>query len=173
MLQRRPHVLPLLITFIFCSCSSILTGIVSEPQTNLLKSECNPTFVYLVSSVSIFDENLKATLRQIREQINEQKKQFATAQQGNGGNPVSTLFQCRNYLSVADCLACFDVAAARILSCTTGSSGAYVVYDGCFLRYIYQTISNFNILVYIYWISDLSLMLDRSRNLMKIFRSIT
>ncbi|XP_028782534.1 cysteine-rich receptor-like protein kinase 2 [Neltuma alba] len=121
--------------FIFCSCCSILNGVVSDPQTNLLKSECNPSFVYLVSSISIFDRNLNATLRDIRGQISEQNKHFATAHEGNGGNPVSTLLQCRNYLSIADCLDCFDVAAARILSCTAGASGAHVVYDGCFLRF--------------------------------------
>ncbi|XP_028774948.1 cysteine-rich receptor-like protein kinase 2 [Neltuma alba] len=134
MLQGRPHLLPSFI-FIFCSCCSILNGVVSDPKTNLPKSECNLSFVYLASSISIFDGNLNATLRDIRGQISEQNKRFAPAQEGNGGNPVSTLFQCRNYLSIADCLACFDVAATRILSCTAGASGAHVVYDGCFLRF--------------------------------------
>lgn len=131
---QLPHLLPLSLTFILCCI--ILNGVVSEPQTNLIMYECNPFFVYLVLNASIFDGNLKTTVKQIREQISEQKKYFATSQQGNGGNPVSTLFQCRNYLSNSDCLACFDVAAKQILNCTTGSSGAYAVYDGCYLRYI-------------------------------------
>ncbi|XP_028800651.1 cysteine-rich receptor-like protein kinase 3 [Neltuma alba] len=135
MLQRPNNLLPLFTFFIFLSFWD-LNGVVSDPQTNLVSRFCNPYDGLLVSNISIFDENLNATLRDIRKQITEQNKHFATAQEANGGNPAATLFQCRNYLSVADdCVACFDVAAVRIHSCAAGSPGGFVVYDGCFLRY--------------------------------------
>ncbi|XP_028800652.1 cold-responsive protein kinase 1 [Neltuma alba] len=132
----RPNLLfPLIITFIFCSCW-ILDGVVSDPQANLLTRGCNPYYEFLVPNVTVFGENINATLRDIREQISDQNKHFVTAQQAaNGGNTVSTLFQCRSYLSTADCVACFDMAATDILSCAAGDPGGRVVYDGCFLRY--------------------------------------
>ncbi|KAI9100075.1 hypothetical protein K1719_024293 [Acacia pycnantha] len=43
---------------------------------------------------------------------------------------------CRNYLSIADCLTCFDVAENKIRhNCSAASNGAHIIYDGCFLRY--------------------------------------
>ncbi|XP_054797480.1 cysteine-rich receptor-like protein kinase 2 [Prosopis cineraria] len=133
--KLQPHLLPL-ITLLFCSCW-ILDGVVSEPQTHFLNRGCNPYAEFLVSNVTLFGENIKASLRDIREQIGDQNTHFATAQQAgaSGGNTVSTLFQCRSYLSIADCVACFDVAAPQIFSCAAGDLGGHVVYDGCYLRY--------------------------------------
>ncbi|XP_028801985.1 cysteine-rich receptor-like protein kinase 2 isoform X2 [Neltuma alba] len=130
----QPHVLPL-IAFVFWSWR-ILDGVVSDPQINFLTRGCNPYNEYLVANVSLFEANINATLRDIREQISGQNKHFATAQQAaSGGNTVSSLFQCRSYLSMPDCIACFDVAAPQILSCAAGEPGGRVVYDGCYLRY--------------------------------------
>ncbi|XP_054796095.1 antifungal protein ginkbilobin-like protein 1 [Prosopis cineraria] len=135
--RRRPNLLLPFFALIFCALW-ILNGVVSDPQTYLLKSECNSYFisnVFVGYNVSVFDENLNATFRDIRKQINDQNKHFATARQDHGGNPVATLFQCRNYLSVADCVVCFDMAAEQIRKCASGTSGAHVIYDGCFLRF--------------------------------------
>ncbi|XP_028800641.1 cysteine-rich receptor-like protein kinase 2 [Neltuma alba] len=130
----QPHLLPL-ITFMFWSWQ-ILEGVVSDPQINFLTRGCNPYNEYLVANVSLFEANINATLRDIREQISGQNKHFATAQQAaSGGNTVSSLFQCRSYLSIPDCVACFDVATPQILSCAAGEPGGRVVYDGCYLRY--------------------------------------
>ncbi|XP_054796967.1 cysteine-rich receptor-like protein kinase 2 isoform X2 [Prosopis cineraria] len=130
------HLLPLLTLVLTWSCW-ILDGVVSDSQANILKPiACTPFNQFVVSNITIFEENKNATLRDIRDQISDQNKLFVTAQQGAFGNPaVSTLFQCRNYLPVADCVACFDVAAPDILSCPAGAPGAHVAYDGCFLRY--------------------------------------
>nr|KYP76043.1 Cysteine-rich repeat secretory protein 55 [Cajanus cajan] len=57
------------------------------------------------------------------------------AQEARGADPVYGMFQCRNYLSTADCAACFAAAAAQVRNCSTGANGARVIYDGCFLRY--------------------------------------
>ncbi|XP_054796493.1 uncharacterized protein LOC129301894 [Prosopis cineraria] len=128
---QRPYLL-LLITFIFWSCWT-LNGVVSDPQTKLLHTGCSPFYQYVLSNFSTFNENINTTFREIREQIVAQNKYFMTEQQGNGDNPVSTVFQCRNYLSISDCVACFDVASVQIRNCSNGAHGARVVYDGCFL----------------------------------------
>ncbi|XP_028800632.1 cold-responsive protein kinase 1-like [Neltuma alba] len=128
MLQRRRILLPLA-TFIFWSC---FDGVVSDPQTHLLNRGCSQ---YNVSNLASFNDNLNATFRDLRDQVVAQRKLFATAQQAKGGSPVYALFQCRNYLSAADCTACFNIAAAQIRNCSAGANGARVIYDGCFLRY--------------------------------------
>ncbi|KAI9100044.1 hypothetical protein K1719_024262 [Acacia pycnantha] len=51
-----------------------------------------------------------------------------------GNNPAYAVFQCRNYLSIKDCLACFDFARVRIYD-NCSATGARVIYEGCFLRY--------------------------------------
>ncbi|XP_054796507.1 cysteine-rich receptor-like protein kinase 42 isoform X1 [Prosopis cineraria] len=120
---------------LFWSCCTLLDGGVSDPQTHLLTFGCTPFDQFVISDLSIFNENLNATFRDLRGQIRDQSKHFGTVQEGSGGSPVYTLFQCRNYLSVADCVACFDVAAVQIRSCPAGAPGGHVVYDGCFRRY--------------------------------------
>ncbi|KAK4602311.1 hypothetical protein RGQ29_011375 [Quercus rubra] len=103
---------------------------VAEPQINLLNSGCSQ---YNVSDVSNFYTNLNATFSDLRTQLNN-NKYFATAQQVVGSESAYVLVQCRNYLSNADCLACFTAAASQIRNCSA-ANGARVIYDGCFLRY--------------------------------------
>ncbi|CAL5368228.1 unnamed protein product [Camellia sinensis] len=49
-------------------------------------------------------------------------------------DPVYAMVQCMDYLSVADCVSCFDAAVSQIRNCSA-ANGARVIYDGCFLRY--------------------------------------
>ncbi|XP_028774940.1 cysteine-rich receptor-like protein kinase 2 [Neltuma alba] len=110
-----------------------LDGVVSDPQTTLVTIGCSQINV---SDVSIFQDNLNATFRSMRRQISNQSKHFATEQVVEGNNPTYGLFQCRNYLSIADCLSCFDFAADKIRhNCSAASNGAHITYDGCFIRY--------------------------------------
>ncbi|XP_028800655.1 plasmodesmata-located protein 3-like [Neltuma alba] len=125
------NLLSLIITFTIWSWWT-LNGVVSEPQTNLVAQGCTPTKLLVLSNFSIINHGINATFRDIRDQIVTQNKYFATAQQGNSESSVSSLFQCRNYLSVHDCVACFDVATVQIRN--GPAAGGYVVYDGCFLR---------------------------------------
>ncbi|KAH1153203.1 hypothetical protein AAZX31_18G046500 [Glycine max] len=106
-------------------------GAVGDPQLFLLKWECT---VVKVRDLSNFHQNLNASLADLRVQVSNQSKHFATAQSTTGTDPVFAMFQCRNYLSNTDCTNCFAAAAARIRNCSTGNT-ARVVYDGCFLRY--------------------------------------
>ncbi|XP_028800656.1 cysteine-rich receptor-like protein kinase 2 [Neltuma alba] len=129
-LQQKPHFVFFLSLIIWSWWS--FDGVVSEPQTNFVKLGCSQ---YNVSDLSIFSDNLNITLRDLRAQISNQSKHFATAQAVKGNNPAYGLFQCRNYLSVKDCLACFDFAKVHIRNCSVAATGARIIYEGCFLRY--------------------------------------
>ncbi|XP_028782530.1 putative receptor-like protein kinase At4g00960 [Neltuma alba] len=116
-----------------------LDGVVSEPQTIFVRIGCSQINV---SDVSIFQNNLNATFRDMRAQISNQSKHFTTAEVVKGDNPTYGLFQCRNYLSIADCLSCFDFAAVQIRNCSASVDGAQIIYDGCLLRYESNTFFN-------------------------------
>lgn len=102
-----------------------------EAQILLINKGCSQ---YNATNLSEFYQNLNATLADLKAKVSNQNH-FATAQSVRGEDPVYAMFQCRNYLSNADCAACFTVAAAQIRNCSAGSNGARVIYDGCFLRY--------------------------------------
>ncbi|XP_054797479.1 plasmodesmata-located protein 7-like [Prosopis cineraria] len=134
-MPQSTNLLPLFFLFVCWSCGT-LNGVVSEPQTNLLNTACSPYYEFVISNFSIFSENLNATFRDLREQVKDQNKHFATSQIEDQNNPASSLFQCRDYLSMAECVTCFDVAAVQIRNCSAGTHGARVDYDGCFLRHL-------------------------------------
>ncbi|XP_028768335.1 cysteine-rich repeat secretory protein 38-like isoform X2 [Neltuma alba] len=128
------------ISFVFWSRWT-LHGVVSDPQANLMYTRCSPSANQVVlPNLSIFHENVNATFREIKENIVSENKYLATARKANAENPVSTLFQCRNYISIPDCVACFDVAARQVRKCPPAAQGAGVVFDGCFLRRIHYII---------------------------------
>lgn len=104
----------------------------ADPQINLLNEGCSQ---YNATSLSDFYTNLNATFLDLKAQLLNGSKHFATAQQAKGSDPVYAMTQCRNYLSSADCLSCFAAAVSQIRNCSA-SNGARVVYDGCFLRYV-------------------------------------
>ncbi|KAJ6777454.1 PROMASTIGOTE SURFACE ANTIGEN PROTEIN PSA [Salix koriyanagi] len=106
-------------------------GAFSDPQANLLSAGCSQ---YKVDKVTEFTKNLNATLLDLGAQLNS-SKYFATAEQARGTAPVFAMVQCRKYLSTADCVACFAIAAKQIRNCSAGINGARVIYDGCLLRY--------------------------------------
>lgn len=133
LLQLHLNLLPLTF-FIFWS----LQGALGDPQILLLNKGCSQ---YNATDLSNFNQNLNATLNELRVQVSNQSKHFATAQEARGQDPVYALFQCRNYLSTADCAACYDAAAAQIRNCSAGANGARVIYDGCLLRYTFTITS--------------------------------
>ncbi|KAK2440474.1 cysteine-rich receptor protein kinase [Trifolium repens] len=131
MRRQQLNLLNLITTLITLLCSwSFLTQ--ADPQTRLINKGCS---TYNATNLSNFYQNLNTTLLDLKTQIGNENKHFATAQSAKGANPVYALFQCRNYLSNSDCSSCFAVAAAQIRNCSAGSNGARVIYDGCFLRY--------------------------------------
>ncbi|CAH9127655.1 unnamed protein product [Cuscuta epithymum] len=133
-LQRNPFPFLHLLNFIAVLLWSrwALGGGASDPQTNWVQLWCDQDGD---NDGSVLREVLNGTIADLRGQIGNQSLHFAKAQGVKGNTPVYGLFQCREYLSIPDCLACFDVAAVKIRSCSTRAYGARVVYDGCFLRY--------------------------------------
>ena len=138
MLQLNNILALIITTFILWSWCTLYC-VISDPQTNLVSKECSPRSL-LVSNFSIINDSINTTFRDIREMIVTEKKYFVVAQQGNEVNPAYSLFQCRNYLSVHDCVSCYDVAALQIRNNNT-VAGCHAVYDGCFLRYNSSTTS--------------------------------
>ncbi|KAK7852687.1 cysteine-rich receptor-like protein kinase 2 [Quercus suber] len=106
----------------------------ADPQINLLNKGCS---TYTVADLLDFNTNLNATFLDLKEQLtnNNKSNHFATSQQARGSDPVYAMFQCRKYLSMDDCIACFNAATLYIRSHCNASNGARVTYDGCFLRY--------------------------------------
>lgn len=101
-----------------------------EPQINLLNKGCSQ---YNASNIPDFFNNRNATFSALRTQLSAGGRRFATAEQARSSDPVYAMVQCRNYMSGADCLACYDAAVSQIRNCTA-ANGARVIYDGCFLR---------------------------------------
>ncbi|KAM3734428.1 hypothetical protein ACB098_10G014100 [Castanea mollissima] len=92
---------------------------------------------YTAADLLDLNINLNATFLDLKEQLinNSKSKHFATSQQARGSDPVYAMFQCRKYLSMDDCIACFNAATFDIRRYCNASNGARVTYDGCFLRY--------------------------------------
>ena len=103
----------------------------SDPGINMLSQGCS---TYNVSSVSNFISNLNITFGLVRTDLMNRSKKFVTEQSLSGPDSVYAMFQCRDYMSAADCIACFSAASTQIRNCSV-ANGARVVYDGCFLRY--------------------------------------
>ncbi|KAL5076968.1 hypothetical protein RYX36_015952 [Vicia faba] len=126
--------LKLVFTTLVCCWNIIISYnyVAGDSQTSIvLNSGCS---TYNASNLRSFYANINGTFSDLRNQISNGSKHFATAQEARGEVIVYSLFQCRNYLSIKDCLACFDTASAKIRNCSA-SNGARLVYDGCFLRY--------------------------------------
>ncbi|KAL3525048.1 hypothetical protein ACH5RR_013420 [Cinchona calisaya] len=119
------NIIMLLIT-IFIAVSILSKPVFSDPQINLLNKGCSQ---YNATNIADFFNNLNATFADLKNQLSQQNKLFATS-----SDPVYAMVQCRNYLPSADCVACFNAAVAQIRNCSA-ANGARVIYDGCFLRY--------------------------------------
>ncbi|CAH1437026.1 unnamed protein product [Lactuca virosa] len=84
--------------------------------------------------LSNFVNNRNSTLAEIRRKLSSNDVFYATAESLSEGDSVFGAAQCRNYLSAAQCVACFDAGVSQLISCLTGN-GAYVFLDNCFVRY--------------------------------------
>lgn len=127
----------LLVLALICCCNINIVyayGSVANPQTHLLNQRCSK---YNASNLHSFFSSINGTFSRLKDQVNNHRKHFVTAElQARGKILIHTMFQCRNYLSRIDCLACFNTASTQIRNCSS-AKGARVIYDGCFLRFIY------------------------------------
>ncbi|XP_024975572.1 cold-responsive protein kinase 1-like [Cynara cardunculus var. scolymus] len=85
-------------------------------------------------SPTSFSRNLDSTFSQLKSQLSNNGVYYARAQNLENGDAVYGIAQCRNYLSAARCLACFDVAVSAVEPCGS-ANGASVFLDDCFLRF--------------------------------------
>ena len=129
----------LAVLMILVAVSIFLKPATSDPQINLLNRGCSQ---YNATNTRNFFNNLNATFADLRNQLSQQNKLFATAQQSRSSDPVYAMVQCRDYVSSADCVACFNAAVAQIRNCSA-ANGARVIYDGCFLRYVILVLVQF------------------------------
>ena len=111
----------------FVIVSSIITRIISDSQAEELLERCSRFKV--TTDLSIFLGSVNKTLGDMRKQLSN--AQFATTYETD----VFGMAQCRNYLSTADCLACFDAGVTQIRrKCNAVVDAAHFIYQGCFLR---------------------------------------
>lgn len=104
----------------------LIKAVISDPQTNLLDQDCSPS---TSTDVSGYLSKRNKTFKDLRGHLLKNSTKFATAQQYG----VYALVQCRDYLSGADCLACFDAAVSLSLDCLSDGP-ARVIFEGCYLR---------------------------------------
>ncbi|KAF5798583.1 putative protein kinase RLK-Pelle-DLSV family [Helianthus annuus] len=86
-----------------------------------------------VTSLPNFAKNRNATLNDLRMQLLSNRVVYAKAQALSAGDPVFAAAQCRNYLSVDRCVACFDAGVSELTNCS--AANGYVIFDNCFIRY--------------------------------------
>ncbi|KAD7479175.1 hypothetical protein R6Q59_008018 [Mikania micrantha] len=103
--------------------------VLSQSNDNKLSSGCIGS-----GSTSNFIKNRNSTFASMRMTLLSQRVLYARAQDLSDGDTVFAAAQCRNYLSVDQCVACFDVAIFELAKCIVGN-GAYVFLDECYVRY--------------------------------------
>ncbi|XP_023767472.2 cysteine-rich receptor-like protein kinase 43 [Lactuca sativa] len=96
-----------------------------------VRSFCGPNPPIILSS---FINNRNSTLTQLRSQLSSTGVFYSRAQSLSDGDSVFGDAQCRQYLSEAQCVACFDSCVSQLVPCITGN-GAYAFSDNCFVRY--------------------------------------
>ncbi|KAI3519035.1 hypothetical protein L1887_08010 [Cichorium endivia] len=96
-----------------------------------VRSFCGPNPPIILSN---FINNRNSTLGQLRSQLSSNGVLYARAQGLSDGDSVFGDAQCRQYLSAAQCVACFDSCVSQLVPCITGN-GAYAFSDNCFVRY--------------------------------------
>ncbi|MFS7954996.1 putative non-specific serine/threonine protein kinase [Helianthus anomalus] len=119
----------------------LLVLLLTEPgfsQTNNHDNDTNDRIGYFcgrnaVTSLPNFVKNRNTTLSDLRMQLLSKRVVYAKAQALSAGDPVFAAAQCRNYLSVDRCVACFDAGVSELTNCS--AANGYVIFDNCFIRY--------------------------------------
>ncbi|KAL8246808.1 hypothetical protein R6Q59_008024 [Mikania micrantha] len=81
-----------------------------------------------------FNKNRNSVFVELRNNLRGRRVLYARSQALGAGDSVFAAAQCRNYLTVDQCVACFDASVSKLVNCTSGN-GAYVTFDNCFVRY--------------------------------------
>ncbi|KAI3519022.1 hypothetical protein L1887_07992 [Cichorium endivia] len=119
----------LLVVVVLINMAEQVTSQPADINSTLMGYYCSP---YKGMDANYFLSNLNATLSSLRQHISVTK--FAAARTLINGEPVWGLAWCRGYLSIPDCLNCFDYAVTALKPCGLGN-GAHVIYSDCDVRY--------------------------------------
>nr|XP_043634016.1 cysteine-rich receptor-like protein kinase 2 [Erigeron canadensis] len=112
----------------------------AEPVTSQSGGSRNSTLMryycslYRGRSENYFLSNLNTTLSSLRRQLSVNSVRYAVARSLLNGESVWGLATCRDYVSSADCVACYDYAVAQLKVCGT-VNGAHAFYNDCDVRY--------------------------------------
>ncbi|KAL8211249.1 hypothetical protein R6Q57_005686 [Mikania cordata] len=102
----------------------------SDRNSTLMRYYCS---LYYVRNPGYFLSNLNTTLTSLQRQLTNGSR-YALARSLLNGESVWGLASCRDYVSTANCVACFDYAVAQIRVCGLGT-GAHAFYNDCDVRY--------------------------------------
>ncbi|KAI3798753.1 hypothetical protein L1987_34032 [Smallanthus sonchifolius] len=102
----------------------------SKNNTNVIAMRCGRN---TVTSLPNFIKNRNSTFSDLRIQLLNQRV-YARAQALSSGDSVFAAVQCRNYLSVDQCVACFDDSVSELDNCRSGN-GCFISFDNCYVRY--------------------------------------
>nr|GEY80020.1 cysteine-rich receptor-like protein kinase 2 [Tanacetum cinerariifolium] len=102
---------------------------ITDINSTLMRYYCSQ---YKGMNAEFFLRNLNATLSSLRHQLTTGG--YASARTLLNGESVWGLAWCRGYMSIPDCLACYDYAVEQLKPCGLGN-GAHVIYSDCDVRY--------------------------------------
>ncbi|XP_071735371.1 cysteine-rich receptor-like protein kinase 2 [Rutidosis leptorrhynchoides] len=122
----------LMVVLVFISKVELVTSqSASNRNSTLLRNYCS---LFQGTNGEYFLSNLNSTLSSIRRQLVANGVHYAVARTLLNGESVWGLASCREYLSNADCVSCFDYATDQLKVCGL-SNGAHAYYDDCDVRY--------------------------------------
>ncbi|KAK1430012.1 hypothetical protein QVD17_12448 [Tagetes erecta] len=101
----------------------------TDRNSTLMRYYCS---MYRGLNEEYFLSNLNTTLSGLRQQLTTSG--YAVARTLINGESVWGLAWCRGYLSIPDCLSCFDYAVNQLKVCGLGNS-AHAIYSDCDVRY--------------------------------------
>lgn len=142
----------LLLVVVITTMAEQMTSHPTDRNSTLMVYDCSP---YKHVSENYLLRNLNTTLSSLRQQLTTSG--YAVARTLFNSVPVWGLASCRGYLSIPNCLDCFDYAVFQLKSCGHGN-GAHVTYSDCYLRCI-----NFSYLFLLVYILGISLVVTSAR----------
>ncbi|XP_071700440.1 cysteine-rich receptor-like protein kinase 2 [Rutidosis leptorrhynchoides] len=127
----------LLVVVVMIIITSMAEHVTSQPtdrNSTLMRYYCSMYKGTMFKGMNeiYFFSNLNTTLSGLRRQLTTQR--YATVRTLFNGEPVWGHAQCRGYLSLPDCLNCFDYAVDQIKVCGAGN-GATAIFTDCEVRY--------------------------------------
>ncbi|KAJ0771100.1 putative protein kinase RLK-Pelle-DLSV family [Helianthus annuus] len=117
------------VVVVFIIMTEQVTSQPTERNSTLIAYRCS---LFKVGNPLYFFSNLKTTLSRLRGQLTTSVQ--AAADTLSNSASVWGLAWCMGYLSVPDCLGCFDYAVNQLKACGY-DSGAHAIYSDCGVRY--------------------------------------